>query len=297
MNGTVVYSVMTLGGVAALLAVVLYVVAKKFMVHEDPRIDQVAELLPGANCGGCGYPGCRGFAEILVKAADQGDLSGYLCPPGGNDTMQSIAGALGLSVDASVPTVAVFRCQGSFEHAPERVTYDGAPSCTVAHMTLAGSNGCPQSCLGLGDCVEACSFGALKVDPDTGLIEVDEELCVSCGACVKACPRGLFEIRPMGRKNRRVWVACRNQQKGAVARKNCARACIGCMRCVKACPEKVQAIRVENNLAWIDPKKCIACGLCVQTCPTGAILATFTPPPVKETAAAEQPKPQTEVQS
>lgn len=286
MSSVIIYSVVTMGVIAASAAMILFLVAKKFRVDEDPRIDEVAEMLPGANCGGCGYPGCRGLAEALVKAADQGDISSLSCPPGGNETMAKIAEYLGLAAGSSDPMVAVVRCQGSCEKAPAKLRYDGPQKCAVAHSLFAGENGCAYGCLGLGDCVSACKFDALTIDSATGLPVVSAEKCVGCGACVKACPRRIIEMRPKGRKDRRVWIACMNKEKGALARKNCAVACIACGKCAKTCPEKVQAITIENNLAYIDYKKCIACGMCVPVCPTGAILATFDPPKPKPKEAA-----------
>lgn len=275
MSAVVLYSIITLGAISAISAVVLFIVARKFKVYEDPRIDEVAEILPGANCGGCGYPGCRGLAEALVKASENGDISGLFCPAGGNDTMANVGKYLGLEVAASDPKIAVVRCGGTKNKAPQKVIFDGPSKCAVANTITSGENGCPFGCLGLGDCVAACDFGAIYIDKETGLPVVDEEKCVSCGACVKACPRGIIEIRPKGRKDRRVSVFCMNREKGAVAMKNCKAACIGCGKCASACPEKVQAITVTNFLAYIDPKKCIACGKCVQECPTGAIKASF----------------------
>ena len=293
MNPTILYAVLMLGIAAAGSAMILFVVAKKFYLEEDPRIDGVLEILPGANCGGCGYPGCRGMAEALVKAADKGDLSGLFCPPGGNETMKNVGHFLGLAVAEAEPTVAVVRCHGTRQSAPQKLTFDGPASCIIAHALFCGENGCPDGCLGLGDCVAACPFAAMFMDPETGLPVVDEHKCVSCGACVKACPRHIIEIRPRGKKGRRVWVGCINREKGSVAAKNCRVACIGCGKCAKACPEKIGAITVENNLAYIDPKKCIACGLCIPVCPTQAILSTFesrkVPPPVKEAAPGVQP--------
>jgi Na+-translocating ferredoxin:NAD+ oxidoreductase RNF subunit RnfB len=290
-NPVIVYSVVVLGLVAAGAAVILFVVARKFKVDEDPRIDEVTELLPGANCGGCGYPGCRGLAEALVKAADKGDLGGLMCPPGGNATMARIGEFLGVAVEESAPTVAVVRCGGSRQHAPARLEYDGPERCSIAHSLFAGESGCAYGCLGLGDCVAACDFDAIHMNRDTGLPEVEVEKCVSCGACVTACPRHLIEIRPLGRKERRVWVACMNREPGGTARKACKVACIGCGLCVKACPEKIQAITLKDNLAYIDPAKCIACGLCIPVCPTGAIQATFEPPQPKPKPAAEASVP------
>lgn len=294
MNLVIIYSVITLGTVAAGAAMILFFVAKKFRVDEDPRIDEVLELLPGANCGGCGFPGCRGFAEALVNAADNGDISALMCPPGGSETMADVGKYLGLEVAATDPTTAVVRCSGSREKAPAKLKYDGPSKCAVAHSLFAGESGCPHGCLGLGDCVTVCDFDAIYIDENTGLPVVDVEKCVSCGACVTACPRSIIEIRPRGRKDRRVWISCINQEKGGVAMKNCKVACIGCGKCVKTCPEKIQAISMENNLAYIDPKKCIACGLCIPACPTGAILATFQPPkpkpkPAKKEAGDDKP--------
>jgi len=289
-NPVILYSIVALGVLAGGSAIILYLIANKFKVDEDPRIGDVTEMLPNANCGACGFPGCSGFAEALVKGSDNGDISDLYCPVGGNETMSTVGEFLGMSVEESAPTTAVVRCNGTRQKSVPKTDYDGPSKCAVAHTLFAGEGGCPHGCLGLGDCVAACEFDAIYMDEETGLPVVIPEKCTSCGACVKACPRDIIEIRPRGRKDRRVWVACRNEEKAGVAIKNCKAACIGCGKCFDVCPPKVSAITVENNLAFIDSEKCIACGLCVAVCPTNAILATFEPPKPKPKPKPEEKK-------
>lgn len=267
MNEILLYSLLALGGVAFLFATVIFFVEKKFKVIEDPRIDQIQEILPGANCGGCGFAGCRNFAEAIVKARNMDTL---FCPVGGNEVSKKAATVLGIEVVEKTPQVAVVRCNGSFVNATRKYKYEGATSCSFAHYLFSGESGCPYSCLGCGDCVAACNFDAMYMNPHTGLPVVIEDKCTSCGACVKACPRGIIELRNKGPKGKRIFVSCINKEKGAIARKNCSVACIGCGKCVKICPH--DAITLNNNLAYIDYEKCKLCRKCVAECPTGAIL-------------------------
>ncbi len=273
----ILIAVIVLGGIALVAAVILYVCSKKFAVHEDPRIGQVTAALPGANCGGCGYPGCGGLASALVKAADAGSLEGLLCPVGGAPVMGQIADLLGMAIANTEPKVAVVRCNGTCELRPRIAEYNGLRTCTAMNACGAGETGCGFGCLGCGDCVNACTFGAITMNAETGLPEVDEEKCTSCGACVKACPRHIIELRKKGVKNRRVYVRCVNKDKGAVAKKACNAACIGCGKCEKEC--KFGAIKVENNLSYIDPNVCRLCRKCVEACPTHAIVAVNFPAP------------------
>lgn len=276
-------AVIVLGAVGLIAAVVLFVASKKFAVEEDPRIAQISEVLPQANCGGCGYPGCSGFAGACVKAADAGSIEGMLCPVGGQPVMEKVASILGMEAAAATPKVAVVRCNGTCENRPRVVEFDGVRSCRVALMTGTGETACAFGCLGCGDCVNACQFGAIKINPQTGMPEVDENLCTACGACVKACPRKIIELRPKGPKGRRMVVKCVNRDKGAVANKVCKASCIGCGKCVKACP--FEAITLANNLAYIDPEKCRLCRKCEEACPKGAIHAVNFPPRKPKTEA------------
>ncbi len=269
MNIVLLYSVITLGAIGSAAAVILYFVAQKFKVIEDPKIDEVNELLPAANCGGCGFAGCRAFAETLVNQKNQkNSIEGLRCPVGGNDVMAQVAKVLGLEVAEQDPLIAVVRCNGSYANSPKKVTYDGATSCAFGHSLFSGEGGCPFGCLGLGDCVTACSFDAIYINPATGLPDVNDK-CVACGACVTACPRNIIELRPKGKKERRIFVSCVNKEKGGPAKKNCEVACIGCGKCVKVCA--FDAITLVNNLAYIDPLKCKLCRKCAPECPTDAI--------------------------
>lgn len=199
--------------------------------------------------------------------------------------MNNVAAALGREVAAQAPKIAVVRCNGSCDNRPRTSRYDGARSCAIEHSLYLGDTGCAFGCLGCGDCVAACPFNAIHMNPDTQLPVVDDDKCVACGACVKACPRSIIELRNKGPKDRRVFVSCVNKDKGGVARKACKVACIGCGKCAKECP--FGAITVENNLAYIDYTKCRLCRKCVAVCPTGAIHEVNFPPRKTETDAVK----------
>lgn len=268
----VVITILTLGILGTVSALVLYFVAQKFKVFEDPRIDQVEEVLPAANCGGCGFPGCRAFAEAMVKSDD---ISSLNCPVGGAETMSAAAAILGKEISAATPMIAVVRCYGTCDNRPKTNHYDGAGSCAVSASLYGGDTGCSFGCLGEGDCVAACNFDAIYMDEKTGL-PVIKDNCVACGACVTACPKNIIELRKAGPKGRRIFVSCINEDKGGVAKKACSSACIGCKKCEKECP--FDAITVENNLAYIHDDKCKLCRKCVAVCPTNAIQEINFPP-------------------
>lgn len=278
-------TILTLSVLGILAAVVLYFVAQKFKVEEDPRIDEVEKMLPGANCGGCGFAGCRGMADALVK---NDDISTLFCPVGGGDTMKSIASYLGKAAPDKEPMVATVRCGGVCDKRPRTNTFDGAKSCAVVSSLYVGETACAYGCLGYGDCVEACVFDAIRINPETGIAEVDAEKCTACGACVKACPKNIIELRKKWPKGRAVYVGCMSKDKGAVVMKACKTGCIGCGKCEKVCA--FGAITVENNLAYIDPQKCKLCRKCVNECPTGAIkLVGMDPLPKTPKAPAAKP--------
>ncbi|MBQ0151167.1 MAG: Fe-S cluster domain-containing protein [Bacteroidales bacterium] len=289
MTTTIIWTIGILAGLGLLLSLVLFFVAKKFKVEEDPRIDEVEKVMPGANCGGCGFAGCRAFADAAVKAPN---LDGNFCPVGGNDVMKKVAAILGYEIKEKAPMVAVVRCNGTCENRPRTNVWDGVQSCRVKASLYSGDTGCSFGCLGCGDCVAACQFGAITMNPETGLPEVDESKCSACGACAKACPKGVIELRNKGPRGMRVYVSCINKDKGAVARKACKAACIGCGKCAKVCTH--EAITVENNVAYIDFTKCKLCKKCVLECPTGAIHAVNFPAPKPKTetvSPAPAPKP------
>ena len=269
-------TVIVLAAIGAIGALVLFLAAKKFEVKEDPRIGLVAEVLPQANCGGCGFPGCSGFANACVKAES---LEGLLCPVGGAAVMGQIADILGMAAAAQDPKIAVVRCNGNCDARPRTNLYDGASSCAVAASLYSGDTGCSFGCLGLGDCVDACGFDAIRINPTTLLPEVVEDACTACGACVKACPKSIIELRKKGPQSRRIFVSCVNKDKGGVAKKACSNACIGCSLCLKQC--QFEAITIENNLSYIDHTKCRMCRKCVEVCPTNAIHELNFPPKKK----------------
>ena len=269
---SIVYAVITLGSISLFFSVLIYFVNQKFKVEEDPRIDEIQELLPGANCGGCGFAGCRNLAESIVKT---GNIENLYCPVGGSDVAEAISAKLGIKAETTVPKIAVVRCNGSKKNAKPKTVYEGTQSCFFANLLYVGESGCSYGCLGLGDCVSSCIFDAIYMDKESGLPVVVEDKCTGCGLCVKACPRSIIELRKKGPKNRRIFVSCVNKEKGGIARKNCEVACIGCLKCQKICV--FDAITIENNLAYIDFDKCTLCRKCVQECPTNSILEVNFP--------------------
>jgi Na+-translocating ferredoxin:NAD+ oxidoreductase subunit B len=273
MSLTIPLTIISLCLLAFVSAVILYFVAQKFKIFEDPRIDEIQSILPSANCGGCGFAGCRNFAEALV-AADK--LDNLNCPVGGADVMNAVAAILGKTAPVTDPLIAVLMCNGTHESRTRTSIYNGAPDCRIAHNLYIGETDCSYGCLGNGDCFRACTFNAIEMDRKTGLPVILDDKCVACGACVKACPRRLIELRKRAKKERKLYVACSSCDKGGVARKACKVACIACTKCVQVCESG--AITIENNLAYINARQCTFCRKCVSVCPTGSILEFNFPP-------------------
>lgn len=283
MSLTVLITILSLSLLALLSAIILYFIAQKFKIFEDPRIDEVQAVLPAANCGGCGFAGCRNFAEALVKAET---FEGLNCPVGGGEVMGQVAKILGKEALAVDPLVAVLLCNGTPEFRPRTSKYNGVEDCRISHALYIGETDCSYGCLGNGDCVRACLFNAMYIDKSTGLPLILDDKCTACGLCVKACPRELIELRKKAKKDRKIYVACSNCDKGGPARKACKVACIACTKCQQVC--EFGAITIENNLAYIDALKCTFCRKCVVVCPTNSILElNFPPRKPKEEAKTE----------
>lgn len=262
----IISSVLVTFVIGVVAAVLLYFAAKKFAVNEDPMIGEVESLLPGANCGGCGYSGCAAFARACVGASS---LDGLYCTGLDDEGMGRIASLLGMSVSAQAKKVAVIRCSASCDVREVKNVYEGIKSCAAASNLYQGMIDCVYGCLGLGDCVAACPFGAMSIKPGETLPSVDPEKCTGCGKCFEACPRSLPMILPVDKARIMTWVACANKDRGPVAIKECNLSCIGCGRCVKSCLH--DAVRLEDNLAIINAQKCVGCGECVKSCPRKCI--------------------------
>ncbi len=229
MDISILIPIATLGGLGFILAVGLAYASKKFAVEIDPRIEQVEESLAGANCGACGYPGCRGYAEAIV--AGKAEIN--KCAPAGADAARGIAEIMGMEAGEVLPKVAVVQCLGGREEAQTKFDYQGVEDCKAAQMLGAGFKSCSYGCLGLGSCAAACPFDAISMG-ENGLPIVDEEKCTGCGVCVLACPRDIIALIP---RTQEVYLGCINKDRGPAVKKICQVGCIACRLCVKKNPE------------------------------------------------------------
>lgn len=266
---SILIAIILLGIMGVIFGLILAVASKKLAVETDSRVGEILAVLPGANCGACGFPGCSGLAEAIVS----GNAPVNGCPVGKGPCAQKIAVIMGIEVDTSVkPKIAQVACQGGKAERVDRFYYMGVSDCAAAQMLNGGPKLCEFGCLGLGNCVRACKFDAISIN-ENSLPEVDPKKCTGCGACVKACPRSLVKLIDDGA---RAMVLCKSHNKGPDVRKACKVGCIGCGICAKNCP--VQAITVSDFLAEVNPDLCTGCGICVQKCPMKTIKMTFANP-------------------
>lgn len=269
MNELILIALKVMGGTALVSAAVLYFAAKKFKVEENATAEEIKKVLPEANCGSCGKAGCAEFAKACANS-DKASFCFLYCPVGGAKVMEQIAAILGFEAEERKREFAVIHCRGDCQKAPSKVKYSGLKSCRLANMVSVGESECPTGCLHFGDCVSVCKFGALTMNEKSGMPQVDINKCVGCRACVNICPRKLIELKSFDDNDKLLYVACRNEQTGAAAIKNCKAACIACGKCAKICPD----IKIENNLSRISSGvdtnkygKELA-----EACPTGAIV-------------------------
>lgn len=248
--------------IALALGVGLAIASIVMAVPVDKKAQEIQEVLPGANCGACGFSGCSGYASAL----SEGNTSKTsLCAPGGADVAKQIAEIMGVSADNTAVQSAVVMCRGTDKNTDTKLLYSGAKTCKMASQLYGGPQLCSYGCIGFGDCAAACPYGAISVCEGVAL--VNPQLCRGCKICVSTCPKGIIKLMPVNEQ--KAGVMCSNQDKGAQTRKACDVGCIGCMKCVKAC--EYDAVKVENSLARVDVKKCTACGKCAEECPTKAI--------------------------
>lgn len=256
-------AVLILGGVGLAFGVLIAVANRKFWVWNDPRIDIVAQLLPNNNCGACGLPGCRAFAEQAVE----GKVTPAQCTVSGEDARQQIAAFLGVDVGKAVKNVARLLCAGGSDVAGYQAEYRGLPTCAAAAAVAGGGKSCAWGCLGLADCERVCDFDAIRMS-ESGLPVVDVDKCTACGDCVDACPKALFELRPL---DAGLLVQCRNLIAGDDVLEQCTVACTACGKCVQDAAEGL--ISVATGVAVMDYNKiALAEPRAVERCPTGAIL-------------------------
>lgn len=250
-----------LGGMGLLFAMLLGVSANIFRVEQNPKVEELILILPGVNCGGCGYASCEAYAKAVAIKGEELNL----CTVGGGPVAQKVGDIMGQKVQATETMVAYVMCNGDCDKAPDKYEYHGIMDCVAAaSLPGGGAKSCSFGCLGLGTCVAVCDFDAIVIKD--GIAIIDENKCTNCGACIKACPKNIIESVPL---NSRVRVACASYDGARDVMQNCEVGCIACKKCEKAC--EYDAIHVNNNLAKITYDKCTQCNACVEVCPKSTI--------------------------
>jgi len=254
-------AILTLAGLGFLAALGLAVASRVFYVKMDPRVATIADILPGANCGACGYGGCGAFAQAIVSG--EGKIEA--CSAIDEEGAHAIADIMGIMYTESEKEWAVVLCRHTDGGVANTFDYVGISDCRAANLVGGGPKACPSACIGLGTCAAVCPFGAITMSAD-GLPIIDPNRCTACGVCVAECPKNVIVLAPVSSA---VSVHCSSEDKGAAVKKVCSTGCIGCGACVRVCP--FEAMTMENNLAAVNYSKCRVCGLCVSVCPTNAI--------------------------
>lgn len=253
---TIIIPVLIFIGLGAAMGVLLSVAARAFAMKVDEKAEAISECLPSANCGGCGYAGCSALAEAISK----GEASVNACTAGGAEVAEKIAAIMGVEAGEHKRMRAQVMCSGANEYVKKKYIYEGIPDCTAAARSGGGENLCPNGCIGLGSCVNACPFGAITVV--SGVAVVDYTRCTGCGVCTHICPKKIIQLIPFDSKH---WVGCSSTDEGKRIRKYCDVGCISCKICQRNC--EAGAIKVDEGIAVIEYDKCTGCDVCVDKCP------------------------------
>lgn len=260
----IINPIIVLGGLGLAFGVLLSIASNVFAVEIDPKVEEIRSVLPGANCGACGFPGCDGLANAIAK----GNAPVTACSVGGNPVAEQVADIMGVNATNVDRNVATVLCQGDCNKAKDKYRYEGIKDCRAANILQGGSKACSFGCLGCGTCKEVCAFDAITMVD--GVAVIDKEKCTACMKCIEVCPKAIIELVPY---DNQFVVKCKSKDTGKEVRNKCTIGCIGCQICVKNCP--VDAFSFENNLAKINYDKCINCGVCAEKCPTKAIYSNL----------------------
>ena len=256
----IIIPIIIIGSMGLVFGLLLGFASKIFAVKTDERYDEILEILPGANCGGCGFAGCSAYANALVK----GGVRANMCPVCSDSISNKIADILGIKNEETEKMIARVLCNGSPDKAVQKYVFDGPMDCHAAMRLGGGEKMCPYGCLGFGSCVSVCKFDAIHIK--NGVAVICFEKCVACGACANECPKNIIKILPAKSK---YTITCKSVEKGKITRSDSSVGCSGCGICAKICPE--DAITIKDNLAAIDPVKCVNCGICAEKCPQHSI--------------------------